>query len=283
MSRFFLCLILFALPVLANATSVMGWENGNAGDAVASEFILTGRDVLQRLDLLFKQGSPAYDTSKLRAVIKATEVTSQDHVYIRGLERDAENFYPKKQLIIVSRTRWTDLRRSTHTKQRLRLVLHEYLWMTGVADTDFANSDHLIELLNIKNYSPDIWWNPVNPLNYVAPTLAFAPANCAMAPANLKPASSDEVIDIESEGECGDAYRKLHIVKTAGITPASSNVRGLFHSFALTVTDGAGRQTGEMTFEPEWGKCLMPEEGSCQASGKMTIGGVEIVFWFLRE
>jgi hypothetical protein len=281
--KLLISLLLLLVPMSCVPAFALGWENGNAGDAVASEFILTGRDVLQRLQLLFKNDKPVFDPAKLRAVIKSTEVTSVDRVFLRGLERDAENFYPTRPLIKVSRTRWTDLRRSTRTKDRLRLVLHEYLWMSGKPDKDFSESDHLIELLNIKNYSPDIWWNPVNPLNYVAPTLSFAPEGCAMQPVSLRPTSQDETVDIESSGSCGDAYRKLHIVKTAGITPASSNVRGLFHSFALTVTDAAGNKLGEMTFEPEWGKCLLPEEGSCQASGKMTIGGVEIVFWFLRE
>jgi hypothetical protein len=72
-------------------------------------------------------------------------------------------------------------------------------------------------------------------------------------------------------------------VKSTGVTPASSNIRGLFHSYAIKVYDHAQAVQGEMSFEPEWGACLVPDSNACRGSGKMTIGGVELIFWFLRE
>jgi hypothetical protein len=260
-----------------------GFENGNAGDAFSSEFILSGRDIVQRLELLTKSGKTIYDTTNLRVALTTTEVVSDEHVFLNGYERDAVNYFPTQRLIKMGRARWRELRRSTETKARLQLVLHEYLWVSGENDTNFAVSQRLISFLNISNYSPDVWWNPVNPMNYVVPTLSFAPAGCVIAPGKLDVKSSDETVEIESTGSCGDAYRKLRIVKTAGVTPASSNVRGLFHKFELTVFDKTARPLGQMVFEPEWGKCLLPEDGTCQVSGKFTIGDVEMVFWFLRE
>lgn len=260
-----------------------GWDNGNAGDAVASEFILTGRDVLQRLELLFDDNKPVFDTANLRTAITATEVVSEDHVLLNGYERDAVNYYPTRRLIKVNRSRWVQLRRSTETKARLRLVLHEYLWISGIDDTNFAHSERLIELLNIVNYSPSIWWNPVNPANYVNAKLSFSPEDCAFQAGKMDVKLSEETLVMETTGDCKAAYRKLQIVKSTGVTPASSNARGLFHKYEITVFDNTQTVKGEMTFEPEWGACLLPENGACQVSGKMTMGGVEFVFWFLRN
>ncbi|MBC7370723.1 MAG: hypothetical protein H7326_04105 [Bdellovibrionaceae bacterium] len=260
-----------------------GWDNGNAGDAYVSEFILSGRDVLQRLELVFEKDKKAFDTSKLRAAIASTEVVSEEHVYLDGHERDAVNYYPNENLIKVNRSRWRELRRSTETKARLRLVLHEYMWISGVDDTNFHESERLIELLNIGNYSPSTWWNPVNPINYVATTLSFAPEGCTFTSGKFDVNKSEETVVLETAGDCKDAYRKIEFVKSTGVTPASSNVRGLFHSYQIKVYDNNQTIKGEMTFEPEWGACLVPESGSCRGSGKMTLGGVEIFFWFLRD
>jgi len=274
-----------AIGVLFFAANVFatGWDHGNAGDAVASEFILTGRDLVQRLELLYENNKPVFDAADLRTAVMTTTVVSEDHVMLDGYERDAVNFYPTQRLIKVSRSRWNDLRRSTQTASRLRLVLHEYLWISGVDDTNFVHSEHLIELLNIGNYSPSIWWNPVNPVNYVNATLGFAPEGCSIQPGKFDVKLSAETVVLESTGDCKEAYRKVQIVKTAGITPASSNARGLFHKYDITVFDNTQTAKSEMTFEPEWGACLLPENGACQVSGKMTLGGVELVFWFLRN
>lgn len=260
-----------------------GWDHGNAGDTVASEFVLTGRDVLQRLELLIEGNKPLFDTVNLRTAIMATEVVSEEHVFLDGYERDAVNFYPDKRLIKVNRSRWSELRRSTETKARLRLVLHEYLWISGVDDTNFIHSEHLIELLKVGNYSPSVWWNPVNPANYLNATLSFAPEGCVFQAGKLNVKFSEETLVMEPSGPCNEAYRKLQIVKSSGVTPPSSNARGLFHKYEIKVFDNKGVVKGEMIFEPEWGACLLPEQGACQVSGKMTVGGVQIVFWFLRN
>lgn len=271
------------LLTFSSHLSFAGWDHGNAGDTVASEFILTGRDILLRLELLFENNKPVFDTTNLRAAVSATEVVSEEHVFLDGFERDAVNYYPSKRLIKVNRSRWNQLRRSTETKARLRLVLHEYLWISGVDDTRFEHSERLIELLKINNYSPSVWWNPVNPANYVNATLSFSPDGCAFQAGNLNVKLYDETLIMETSGPCNESYRKIRIIKSAGVTPPSSNARGLFHKYEITVFDREQRIKGEMIFEPEWGACLLPEKGTCQVSGKMTIGGVQIIFWFLRN
>lgn len=276
---------LMAVPTLAFEVRpiLTGWDNGNAGDAYASEFILTGRDILQRLELLVENNAPVFDTTNLRAAIRTTEVASEEHVYLNDLERDAVNYYPNKRLIKMNRSRWRELRRPTETQARLRLVLHEYLWITGIDDTNYAQSEHLIELMKVNNYSPNIWWNPVNPANYINPTLAYAPEGCAFQPARFDLRKNEEVLHLKTQGDCSDAYRSIEINKTTGVTPPSSNVRGYFHKFEITIYDKDQHSLGSMIFEPEWGQCLLPESGTCRVSGKMTIGGVNLVFWYLRD
>lgn len=259
-----------------------GWENGNAGDAYVSEFVLSGRDLAQRFDLLPGEQLGALDLAKFRRIIVATEVVSEENVFLDGHERDAVNYYPNRPLIKVSRSRWREMRRPTETKARLRLVLHEYLWMTGVEDERFQHSERLIELLNVKNYSPSVWWNPVNPVNTLMLALRYSPGHCVFQPVKLDPRKQTETLVAEPSGDCEGAYRRVEIVKVAGQTPPSSNVRGLFHTFTITVFDRE-KSLGEISFEPEWGACLLPEEGVCRSSGKMAVGGVDMNFWFLRD
>jgi hypothetical protein len=287
--KIWLLLLFFSVSARAQSTSPTdinhtGWESGNAGDTYAAEFRLTAKDVVQRLELLYQNSKPVIDIAALKAAVgPSTTVVSEDHVLLNGEEVDAANF-PKQHLIKVNRSRWKDLRRSTETKSRLRVSLHEFLFIASVDDTAFVVSDHLIELLDIGNYSPDIWWNPVNPANYVITGLNYGPTDCSLASARLNVLNSDETVVLETAGHCSDAaYRKVKIVKTAGVIPASSHVRGLFHQYWITVFDRNQNKLSEMQFEPTWGQCLLPDSGSCALSGKMTVAGVELAFWFLRE
>lgn len=165
MKTLILQLLLFAFASHAHA----GFDSGNAGDAFSAEFLFSGRDVLQRLETLAEKGHALVDVKQLRAAMETTTVVSEERVFLDGLERDAVN-YPSKKLIKISRARWKDLRRSNETKARLTLVLHEFLWVSGIDDTNFAKSGPIIERLNVPPYSPSIWLN--------VPGLAFATAEC---------------------------------------------------------------------------------------------------------
>jgi len=163
-------LVLFAVLLSGFSARAGGWEGGNAGDAYAAEFIFTGRDLLQRLELLAAAGLPVIPTAQLRETMQTTQVVTEDLVTVGGLERDAATDRDKKT-IHLNRRRWTNLRRSDETKARLRVVLHEYFWAIGVDDTNYVKSEPVIEALNVPNYSPSIWVN--------TPGLAFAVAECA--------------------------------------------------------------------------------------------------------
>jgi hypothetical protein len=278
-------LMLSLLPGFAHA----GWDMGNAGDNVAAEFRLSARVIVQRLELVESSVGSLFPTqielTKLKAVISSgvTEVNSKDHIVKNGEEVDAWNYWPARLAIDVNRSRWEDLRKPLHTKERLRLVLHEFLWVSGVDDTGFRYSERLIELVDVNDYSPNIWWNPINPVNSIALSLQQFDDRCKFPAVSLNLKKETEQIDVQPQGDCTGIFRKVEIVKTSNITPPSSGVRGVFHHYYLRVYDSESKLLGSMEFEPEWGKCLMPDEGACQQSGQMTIGGVEFIFWYLRE
>ena len=149
---------LSAIMVLPSAAFAGGFDSGNAGDAYSAEFIFTGRDILQRLEIAAKDGAPIYPTAKLRKAIEDTHVASADHTTVNGNETDARN-EPSNHLITVNRTRWATYRTPAETFARLRLALHEYLWLTGVPDDKYAVSEPIVRKLNIPDYSPSVWLN----------------------------------------------------------------------------------------------------------------------------
>ena len=273
-------LLVFILSLAANA----GWENGNAGDVFVAEFELTAKDIVQRLELMKHGDKPVYDTRKLRALLApgAVTVVSEPTVTLDGMERDAVNYYDQK-LIKVNRSRWQQYRQSTHTRGRMRVVLHEYLPLSDVDDRDYAVSDHLIALINPSNFNPDTWWEPVNPVNFVATRLTQTQGDCALPMGDLTVSKERESLTLDAQGDCGEKFRRVRIDKVTGITPVSSNIRGKFHKFRIRVFDGSEAEVGRMEFEPAWGECLLPEVDGCRGTGKMTVGGVEFVFWFLRK
>lgn len=167
-----LSLILFVstFPTLAQGRLLAdGFDSGNAGDAVGAEFLYSARDLLQRFELLEAKGEKTFDLGKLRRAIETTVVVSEERVFLNGMERDAVN-YPEQKLIKVNRTRWKELRQPVETKARLTLVLHEFLWILKVDDTNYSVSAPLIEKLSISPYSPGIWLD--------VPGLPFASVEC---------------------------------------------------------------------------------------------------------
>ncbi len=272
----------FSLAWSAELGNQLGWDNGNAGDAFSAEFILSGQDILQRLRLNGVAAALSIDLGRVEHQLRTTLVSSDEHVFLRGDEVDAVNFYPDEDKIIVNRTRWREIRRPMETKARLRLVLHEYLWVSGYPDTNFVLSDQLIEPLIIKNYSPSTWWNPINPVNVINAKLVFSTEQCEIEQGRFNLSVGSETIELTSKVTCGSVYRKIVVRKFSSLLPASQGIRGLFHRFDISVYD-QNSKIGGFTYEPEWGACLMPPAEGCPGSGKMIVGGVELVFLFQRE
>lgn len=148
--------LLLTLTLLLPSIATAGFDTGNAGDAYSAEFLYTARDVLQRLELLEREGTRTVDLAKLRRAIEVTKVISEERVYLDGHERDAVN-YPSQQLIKLGRLRWKALRAPSETRARLTLVFHEFLWIMRTDDSNFAVSQPIIDKLKVPGYSPAVW------------------------------------------------------------------------------------------------------------------------------
>ena len=267
---------LLALPAQAPA----GWENGNAGDIYSAEFILTGRDLFQRLKLLPASELTGIDLNRFYGAVMNTKVHSDEYVELNGYEVDAKNL-PETGEIILNRSRWRPLRAESETRQRFLLVLHEYLWVAGVEDPQFRVSGRLMSQLTVIDYNPNRWWNPLNPANHLSLRLDYAPNNCVLSGMDFNTQAAEEQFSVEAKGECGEAYRKVEVTKHSFTAPPSTGARGTFHRYDVRVFDRGGL-VGALTYEPDWGVCVLPQDGSCRLGGKIYAGGVELNFWLLR-
>lgn len=273
-----------SLPVYAGPRS-NGWENGNAGDIFTAEFRLTGLDIVQRLRYLDRLPVDGLNLDLLNNVILAASLTSEEFVVRNDKEVDAWNV-PEAMSIIVSRSRWREYRAPSETRRRLLLVLHEFLYLMkdqNLNDDGFIISQKLISALNVTNYNPDHWWTPLNPVNQISLQLVYSTTNCALPLAYFDPLKNDEKVVMATSGDCGSQYRRVVIEKTAATAPPASGYRGIFHSFNVQVFDGNDNPVGQLSYEPPWGLCLLPQEGSCRLSGRIGVGGVNFSFMLFRE
>lgn len=124
-----------------------GTEVGNGGDSVAQEFITLGYRIAGSL----MQGPiEGVDSVKLLSVVTTTKVMSRDNLVLNGAPVTAIN-YPSSKVIEVDINRWN---RTKSFMTRAYLVLHEYLWIMGIDDTNYKVSHKLVlgQLPTTKDY-----------------------------------------------------------------------------------------------------------------------------------
>lgn len=262
-------------------TAQAGWDHGNAGDTFAAEFILTAKDLHARLKLLPSSELQRVNLAQLAGAIATVNVSSEEKVVLRGREVDALND-PDKGIIVVSRTRWRQLRTAAETTNRLMVVLHEYLFHVGVDDTNFSLSGRLVPQLAVKDFNPGRWWNPLNPVNRITTNLVYNIGACSLPAIELDTEKTDETVEVSATGHCVDDFVRVVVRKSGLQAPPSSQARGIFHRYEITVFNHRDDVVGLVTYEPEWGQCLLPQDGACSLSGKIFTGGVEFKFWMQR-
>lgn len=270
-----LSLWLFVAPAFA------GWDNGNAGDTYTAEFILTARDVAERMKLLPTSELQGIDINALIGAIANTKVHSMESLQLDGHEVDAIN-YPSAGQILLSRARWRTLRAAPETTDRAMLVLHEYLFMIGVDDSQFQRSMRIIPQLGVADFNTSRWWSPLNPVNKITVGLQYQPEGCGIDSLNFDLTATNESFTVKTTGNCGVYARSVQVLKLTHTAPPSSGVRGAFHRYEIAVFDGSGTPLGTFDYEPQWGQCLLPQDGACRLSGKIIVAGVELTFWMLR-
>jgi hypothetical protein len=295
MRTFLLLIALFASRAHANPVPptpafgsdaqarALGWDNGNAGDIYTAEFILTARDILPRLKLLPQSEIAEIDLNRLAGAVANTTVHSEEKLELNGYEVDAKN-YPDKvpAQIIMSRSRWRTLRTPQETSNRLMLVLHEYLFVIGIDDTQFRLSGRIIPLLDIENFNPNLWRNPLNPANRITTSLEYNPVGCTAPSLDFDLNAASEEVTRSTLGDCGDAFRLISVRKNSFTAPPSSGFRGTFQRYEISVRSAANELLGGFTYEPKWGECVLTQDGTCMLSGKIFVGGVEFLFWLAR-
>ena len=281
-----LTLLAFVAPHVASAR--VGGDHGNPGNTVVREFTLTAQDVFNRMKLLPSSELVGIDMNKLQGAILNVEVESRDVPLTDpedGEEKPAMNF-PSRNKIVVSTTWWSRLRRAEETENRLSIVLHEYLGIIGVEYKDFNITNRIIPLILPKGdgFNTGRFWNPLNPINRIMTSLIYNPAGngCVLNGLDFDTQEQEEERTEETTGNCGDAYRKVTVLKSHYQAPPSSTWQGLVHRFEIQVYDDRGTRLGETIVEPEWGRCLLPTDGACQIGGKFFVGGVEFTMWFRR-
>lgn len=271
---------LFLMALFAGLPSHAGWDHGNAGDTYVTEFTLTARDLLVRLKLLPSSELREVNLTRLAGAIASVKVSSEEKVVLRGREVDAMND-PELGIIVVSRSRWRTLRTAPETTNRLTLVLHEYLFHIGVDDTNFRLSGSLIPQMQIKDFNPNRWWNPLNPSNRLTTNLIYNNGDCSIAALEFDTQATEEAKEVVTEGDC-ESFAKVLVRKLSFQAPPSSQARGIFHRYEIQVSGREGQNLGALTYEPEWGRCLLPEDGACAQSGRLFVGPVELRFWMQR-
>lgn len=124
-------LTLLSISSLAKAQIYVG----NGGDAFAAEFIGTGRDTVQYLSWINLTDLNEFNTLAFAQAIETVSVSSQPRVVVANVEVGAANF-PAQKKIVVSQSFWPKYNQD----QRMALVLHEYIGVMGLNDTNYRLS-----------------------------------------------------------------------------------------------------------------------------------------------
>lgn len=132
-------LIFLTMLITTKSTPASG-EGGvtsSGGDSVAAEFTVTARHIAE---ILKKETGLGILSRDFLATVNSTLVVSRMKVVLNGYERDAIN-YPEIKKIVISRNRWFET--ANQIGRRYMLVMHEYLSVMGINDTNYQISSKL--------------------------------------------------------------------------------------------------------------------------------------------
>lgn len=131
-----LCVVLMGL-VASPMVSHAGAGSSGGGDAVAAEFTRIAHQISQ---LVERQPVAEVSGKDFKEGVLGTLVRTQDKVFHNGMEVDAINI-PSEKKIVVSRSRWSDLK--AQKRMKYVLVFHEYLGVLGIDDSSYQISKAL--------------------------------------------------------------------------------------------------------------------------------------------
>lgn len=135
-----LILILLSGTFCLDAMARSG-EVGNGGDSVVQDFVYFGKETIKLLPFLKTRLISNDQILALKNAIQSAKIISADDLFLNAIEVDAIN-YPHEMKIEVSRKRWQSTNVNTRNA-RWALALHEYLWLAGIADSNYNVSNPL--------------------------------------------------------------------------------------------------------------------------------------------
>ena len=120
--------------------SYAGHSVENGGDLIAKDFYDIGQTIICSLQKSYYSRTNPKLLTQLQNTMKTGKISSQDFLFLNGKSVEAIN-RPQTLEITINRTNWLRL---TDIRQKFLLVLHEYLWLSGLDDTNFFMSSKMI-------------------------------------------------------------------------------------------------------------------------------------------
>lgn len=113
-----------------------GKGGGNGGDGVALEFKAIAHNIVDHWSELEFTRALSVSRSQFKKAIESAVVRSTDEtLFVKGVEVDAINYTEPKGEIVINRRRWTGM--SEDFARLAALVFHEYLGVMGTDNTRF--------------------------------------------------------------------------------------------------------------------------------------------------
>lgn len=279
MIKSFIIFLVFVCPLFA----IAGGTVGNGGDGVSAEFVLTAQTAVELIKSSVVNDVKGFKMNAFIGAVATTKVNSADSLTLNGNEVDAIN-YPQEKKLVVNRSRWALLRSEDQTVPRFMLVLHEYLWLSGSDDSSYKISKTLIQRLSPSKFSTDKFWSPMNPTNAIS--VGFTSPGCGNGSGNWQlkfdVTKDDETQNLTILPDCDGHQRtiKTHKHTEYGVSSNGSGeiIKGSYHIFETEVFAEDGHSLGQITYTPEWGRCLVSSDDRCTQSGSLQIEHVTLEF-----
>ncbi len=136
----------FSKPVSADTKRKAGWRESYGGDATVSEFQNIAMDIVLNLK---DYPLPEIDKETLdlmQSYIESATVACGENLEIAGIKKDAINFPLEKfGRILLDCENWNS--QSYSPANKVRLVAHEYLFLSGIDDSDYKISSKIVRQL----------------------------------------------------------------------------------------------------------------------------------------
>ena len=98
---------------------------------------------------------------------------------------------------------------------------------------------------------------------------------------DIKKESEDKVFLMAPR--CQPEKITVRVSKKFGYGASYDNLRGKYHFFEVKLTDKTGKEMGNVTYQPEWGRCLVMGDQYCSQSGTFNFGPVSFSFQMSKK